>query len=376
MDVLFELPRGNNDPYRIHFVPYDHQINTYRSGARSMHKLLQQLSRWEHLWRRQNLMYWAFAWGALALCTFMFFGGSPQSTDRPLWYRFFTVYILQNVPFVIAGLLCVRNGLSRRMPSGSQVWLLMGVSLIAYLVGNIFFASWDLVWHLNSTGCLGDPFFCLSYVGLSLAMGLAIYNKRSQFKPAHWMISGGISIYAAMGLFWILQAPSASVAATVPAPPAIVSTDRSSTASTEATDLAANNAPKLPEPVSEPKSDAPEWVMFFDGVFKPYGSTLNIFYVCCDLFLFTLSLAMILAFWGGRFTNAWQVNAQAIMCLYIADMWYAYAGNQIKDYQPGFLIEACWTLSGIQFAVAAAIEFESMLAKQKQAAAEDSSFLN
>jgi hypothetical protein len=341
-----------------------------------MHKLSQQLSRWEHLWRRQNLTYLAFAWAALALCTFMFFGGSPQNNERPLWYRFFTVYILQNVPLVVAGLLCIRNGLSRRMPSGSQVWLVMGISLFSYLAGNIFFASWDLVWHLNSTGCLGDPFFCLFYVGLFLAMGLAIYNKRSQFKPSHWMISVGISIYAAMGLFWIMQAPSPSVAATVPAPTAIVSADRSSTTSPEATDPAPSSAPELPEA----KSDAPEWVMFFDGMFKPYGSTLNIFYVCCDLLLFTLSLAMILAFWGGRFTNAWQVNAQAIICLYIADMWYAYAGNQIPDYQPGFLIEVCWTLSGIQFAVAAAIEFENMLAKQKQAAAsaaeDNSSFLN
>jgi hypothetical protein len=333
-----------------------------------MHKLSQQLSRWEYLWSKQNLTYWAFAWAALAMCTFMFFGGSPQNTERPLWYRFFTVYILQNVPLVVAGLLCLRNGLSRRMPSGSQVWLVMGISLFSYLVGNIFFASWDLVWHLNSTGCLGDPFFCLFYVGLSLAMALAIYNKRSQFKLAHWMISGGISIYAAMGLFWMMQAPIAGMAATVPAPPAIVSAERSSTTSPEAIVPATSNAPELPEEKSaaesKAESEAPEWVMFFDSIFKPYGSTLNIFYVCCDLFLFTLSLAMILAFWGGKFTNAWQVNAQAMICLYIADMWYAYAGSQIENYQPGFQIEVFWTLSGIQFAVAAAIEFENKLLQQ------------
>jgi hypothetical protein len=308
----------------------------------------------------KNLNYWAFVWTVLALCTYILFGGSPENTDRPLWYRFFTIYVLQNVPSLIAAILCIRNGLSRQMPSGSQVWLLMGLSLLSYLTGNIFFASWDLIWHLNSTGSLGDPFFCLFYVGLSLAMMLAIYSKRSQFKFAHWMVSSGISLYAAMALFTMVSSSSNTVA-TVPVPPAIVVVDRTSTTSNEAIDPAASRAPKLPEP----KSDVPEWVMFFDRLFKPYGSTLNIFYVCSDIFLLTLSLAMILAFWGGRFTKAWQVNAQAVICLYIADMWYAYAGNQIPNYQPGYLTEVFWVLSGIQFAISAAIEFENMLANQK-----------
>jgi hypothetical protein len=75
---------------------------------------------------------------------------------------------------------------------------------------------------------------------------------------------------------------------------------------------------------------------------------------------------MILGFWGGRLSNAWQVNAQAIICFYIADMWYAYAGNQIKDYQGGFMIEVFWIFGAIQFAVAASTEFEYMLARQKK----------
>jgi hypothetical protein len=77
---------------------------------------------------------------------------------------------------------------------------------------------------------------------------------------------------------------------------------------------------------------------------------------------------MILAFWGGRLSNAWQLNAQAITCYYIADMWFAYAGNQIKDYQGGFMLEVFWILGAIQFGVAASIEFEYMLARQKEAA--------
>ena len=102
--------------------------------------LSKTLSRWEHLWRKQNVTYLAFGWAALSLFTYIFFSGSAQSTDRPFWYRILTAYILQNVPTLCAGLLCIRNGLSRRMPSGSKVWLLIGIALLSYVMGNIFFS--------------------------------------------------------------------------------------------------------------------------------------------------------------------------------------------------------------------------------------------
>jgi hypothetical protein len=172
--------------------------------------LSQTLERWEYLWRRQNVIYLAFMWSALSLFTYMFFSGSAQSTDRPFLYRIFTAYILQNVPTLFAGLLCIRNGLSRRMPSGSQVWLLIGIALISYFLGNIFFSSWELVWHLNSTGSLGDPFFVLFYICLLLAMFIAIASKRVRLNIWQWAIVLGISIYAATILLWILKPPASS----------------------------------------------------------------------------------------------------------------------------------------------------------------------
>jgi hypothetical protein len=45
---------------------------------------------------------------------------------------------------------------------------------------------------------------------------------------------------------------------------------------------------------------APGWVMFFDRILKPYGQTSNMFCVCYDVFLFTLAIVMILAFWEGN----------------------------------------------------------------------------
>ena len=314
------------------------------------------IGRYEHLWRKDNAMYWAFGWAALSLFTYIFFSGPAQGSERPFWYRIFTAYILQNVPTFVAGLLCLRNGLSRRMPSGSQVWLFIGIALLAYVTGNIFFSSWELIWHLNSTGSLGDPFFVIFYICLSLGMFGMLLSKRVKLNIYQWAIVAGISVYAAIILMWVLKPPAASWA--TPATPAAVTQTQTPTAPT---------APSAPEvkPAEPTTSPAPELVMIFDRLLKPYGQNLNLFYVWSDVFLFALAIVMTLAFWGGRLSSAWQVNAQAIVCYYIADMWFAYAGNQIKDYQGGFMLEVFWILGAIQFGVAASIEFEYMLARQK-----------
>ncbi len=313
----------------------------------------QTLGKWEYLWRKQNVMYWALGWATLSLFTYIFFSGSAQNTDRPFWYRIFTAYILQNVPSLVAGLLCIRNGLSRRMPSGSQVWLLMGIALISYFMGNIFFSSWELIWHLNSAGSLGDPFFIIFYICLSLAMVIAITSKRVRLKMYQWAIVLGIGAYAATIAMWILKPPATSPIVETPTTAAIVQTS-----------VTSSTVPNITAPSEPEATTAPGWVMFFDGILKPYSSTLNSFYVWADVVLFILAIVMILAFWGGRLSNAWQVNAQAIVCYYIADMWFAYAGNHIKDYQGGFMLEVFWILGAIQFGMAAGIEFEHMLARQ------------
>jgi hypothetical protein len=322
----------------------------------------QKLHRWEYLWRKQNLIYWAFAWAGLSILTYIFFGGAAQSTDRPLLYRIFTAYILQNVPTICAGLLCLRNGFSQQMISGKEVWSLVGTALIAYFFGNIFFSSWELIWHLNSTGSLGDPFFVIFYICMGLAMLSAIISKRVQLKLYQWAIVLGVSIYAATILMWILK-PAADSTPVVAATTTTTTSSQAPSATTST--FTTSPAPEIAKPDQEAKSTAPAWVMFFDGILKPYGQTLNSFYVWCDVVLFAMAIIMVLAFWGGRLSNAWQIYAQAITCYYIADMWLAYAGNQLEDYQGGFMLEVFWILGAIQFGVAAGDEFEYMLARQK-----------
>jgi hypothetical protein len=196
-----------------------------------------------------------------------------------------------------------------------------------------------------------------------LAILTAIASKQVRLKLYQWAIVAGIMIYAATLVMWILKPPAVSLTATeVEAATASPSQPATTTGNPNTPPSPAPELPSSPEP----ESTAPEWVMFFDNLLKPYGQTLNSFYVWSDVVLLGLAIVMILAFWGGRLSNAWQVNAQAIICFYIADMWYAYAGNQIKDYQGGFMLEVFWVFGAVQFAVAAAVEFEHMLERRRK----------
>ena len=149
---------------------------------------------------------------------------------------------------------------------------------------------------------------------------------------------------------WIMTPP---ISAKSTAPAAVVTTAQSAISP---------SATAKPAEATDP--EVPAWVKSFDDVFKPYGTKLSQFYVWCDVVLFGLAVAMILAFWGGRLSNAWQVNAQAMICFYIADMWLAYATNHVSGYQSGFMLEVFWIFGIVQFGVAAALEFEHMTARQ------------
>jgi hypothetical protein len=313
-----------------------------------MPNLLQTFSQWEHLWHKKNVMYWTLLLSGISLIFYLFFSGPMQGVERPLWYRIIGL-CLQNVALIGSGLLCLRNGFSKRMPSGSQVWLLIGAALFSFLIGNLFFGFWELLWHLDPVGSLGDPFFVIFYVCLSLGMLLAIASKRIQLKIYQWLIVGVITLYAGAMATWIMTPPPISINSKTPA---VVTT----------APALSNSVPALAKAV-----DAPGWVKSIDLALKPYGQPLSRFYVWSDVVLFGLAIAMILAFWGGRLSNAWQVNAQAIICFYIADMWLAYATNHISGYQSGFMLEVFWVFGIVQFGFAAALEFEHMLTRQKLA---------
>jgi hypothetical protein len=286
-------------------------------------------------WNQGNVIKYSIAWSIISISIYAIFSGPMSGVDRPVWYRFVTAYALQITPVVISSFLCLRNGLSKTMVNDKKPWMIVGIALLCFSIGNFFFSSWELIWHLSSTGCLGDPFFVSFYVLLLIAMLMVIWQRKIVPNAWQFLIVGVIAAYT-IGLANIILEP-------VAIPP-----------STTATATEVEKA----EPAAAPAVEVPDWVQSFDRAIKPYGKNLNVFYVWCDVCLFCLSLAILFHSWGSRLARPWQITAQAVFFIYIADAWYAYAGNRIVDYQAGFTLEVCWILGILQFGVAAAIEFD------------------
>jgi hypothetical protein len=283
-------------------------------------------------WSQGNVIKYSVAWSIISIAIYSIFSGPMSGADRPVWYRFLTAYALQITPVVISSVLCLRNGWSKVMVNDKKPWLIMGIALMCFSIGNVFFSSWELIWHLSSTGCLGDPFFVVFYVLLLSAMMMVIWQRKIVPNAWQFLIIGVIAAYT-IGLANIILEP-------VSIPPSVTTTE------------VAKAAPEVAV------VEVPDWVQSVDQAIKPYGKNLNIFYVWCDVCLFCLSLAILFHSWGSRLARPWQITAQGVFFFYVADAWYAYAGNRIADYQSGFTLEVCWILGLLQFGVAAAIEFE------------------
>jgi hypothetical protein len=93
-------------------------------------------------------------------------------------------------------------------------------------------------------------------------------------------------------------------------------------------------------------------------VLDPYATPLNLAYVVLDVILLVVATLLLLAFWGGRFSQSWRMIAAAAFSLYIADMWYKYAENKIPNYESGDLLEVFFVFTGIFFAIGAVLEYD------------------
>ena len=102
-----------------------------------MTNLLQTSSTIGRLFQTKSIVRWAIIFSSISLFFYLFFSGPMQGIERPIWYRI-SAFILQDVALIGAGLVCFRNGLSKQMPSGSKVWLLIGVALFSFLIGIYF----------------------------------------------------------------------------------------------------------------------------------------------------------------------------------------------------------------------------------------------
>jgi hypothetical protein len=321
----------------------------------------------------QTLVIVGIVWAVMALLFFLLFS-VPLSQDDglPPWYSIGT-YIFECGAYLGAALVCLRNWKSPHMASGRNVWLGIGLGMLFYFIAGVLFGIWELYFELDPYVSPADAFYLGSYVVLIGGMVVAVTSKRLNLEIWQWGLLAGIAAFGIAVAIWVAapdswraqlgMAPAATqevVTGEAPAKggkgkaPAVDNSSQS-----KAKGAAATAAPPAPEEESAEATHTPAWVMALDKQLSPYAYAINLFYIVGDVFLLIIATALLLAFWGGRFSQSWRMIAAATFSLYIADMYFKWRDTQAEgSYQSGSLLEVFFVFSGILFGIGAVLEHD------------------
>ncbi|MBD2310508.1 hypothetical protein H6G20_02310 [Desertifilum sp. FACHB-1129] len=287
----------------------------------------------------QTIVLAGVTWAVAALLFFLLFGATPPGESPPTWYLLGT-YIFGFVANLSAAILCLRNWRSPQIVSGRNVWLGIGLGLFLYVIGDILFFLWEFVWEQDPVVSPGDFFYLLNYLCLSWGMMLAVTSRRLNLELKQWIAIAAIGIVGMALAVWLSLPPSMS---------GLASTSQTPTAPTPAATTPA------PAPAA---SRAPDWVVKLEEDLAPLDKPVTLIYTVFDVALLIAATTLLLAFWGGRFSQSWRMIAAAAFCLYIADMWFKYAATRVPDYQSGGILEVFWVFSPLLFGIGAALEYD------------------
>ena len=303
----------------------------------------------------------------ISLVIYLNFSVVDSSVARPGWF-ILTTTGLEEIGLLVSGFLCLRNWQNPDIASGRAVWLLFAIAMFAFFVGNLWFCLWELLWGLDPAASAGNPFFVLFYLILIAGMRLAILDRDVQLARQQWVL---VACVAAVGLTmgcWLTTIP-ARAQSVPPTTISIVSAQDKSSHSK----IAGISAPKIltqtilsHNTITSPQRP-PDWVLAIDRSMQPLVNTFNLFYVLCDLILLTFAAILFLGFWGGKLGLPWRTTAQAVLCFYIADTWFAYANDRVQGYESGFIMEVFWVFGIVQFGIAAALEFDNSIRARRLA---------
>ena len=318
----------------------------------------------------QTIVISSIVWAVLALLFFLLFSVPDASGgEKPEWYVIGT-YIFECSAFLGAAVLCLRNWKSPLIVSGRNVWLGIGLGMGSYLIGNLLFGCWEVVWGLDPDVSLADLFYMVSYVALSWGMILAVSSRRLNLEKWQWGVLVGMAVAGIALAVWVATPPAEPAATAAPERAAATATPASgTTAAAKAPALKPAAQPAGKEAADQPAAEeaakedrhspAPGWVRALDSTLEPVAYYVNLFYIIGDVFLLIIATALLLAFWGGRFSQSWRMIAAATFSLYIADMWFKYADSRMScDYQSGGLLEVFFVFCGVLFGIGAVLEYD------------------
>jgi hypothetical protein len=334
----------------------------------------------------QAIVFAEIIWAVLALLFFLLFSVPDPGQSRPDWYSYGTS-IFEIVAFLTAGILCFRNWGSSQIVSGRKVWLGIGFGMLCYGIGGILFTFWETFLGREAAVSLGDFFYIPTYLFLGWGMIMAFSDRRLNLDIWQWMIVGAIAAISIAFATWLTLKPTENADVRFFMPPAIaqaapakpipkVAAKPAKPVSAKATPASAptlqqkSSAPPKPaaKVQEEPEEkNAPAWVVSIETALAPLKPFLDYFYVLADVFILIIATTLLLAFWGGRFSQSWRMIAAAAFSLYIADMWFKYATTRLDNYQSGGLLEIFWVFSGVLFGIGAALEYDLSRSRRKRA---------
>lgn len=287
-------------------------------------------------------------WAVLALLFFALFGITPKGEPRPSWYSWGTS-IFEATSYLAAALLCFRNWRSSQIVSGRNVWLNIGLGMLFYFLGNLVFSYWELILGLEPAVSPADVFFILTYIFLILGMVQAVFSRRLNLELWQKGVVAGIAVIGIAIAIALASKPVQATAQALLMPPAYAQTSPAPASPTP--------APTTPNATADQKPQPPEWATNLEQQLAPLEGPVTLFYLVCDTILLVLATTLLLAFWGGRFSQSWRMIAIAVFFLYLGDMWFKYAARD-PNYQSGSLPEVAWVFSGVLFGIGAALEYD------------------
>ncbi|MGF1494030.1 MAG: hypothetical protein ACFBSC_16565 [Microcoleaceae cyanobacterium] len=327
----------------------------------------------------QNVVIFGMVWAVFSLLFFMLFSVTPEGEELPGWYAIGT-YIFELGAFLLATIVCYRNWKSPQMVSGRNVWLGIGLGAFFYFLGGVFFGVWELVWELDPAVSFADVFYILSYIFLGWGMSLAVASKRLNLELWQWAALAAVAVSSTALAIWVSGISVPGLGAQSFSSPDQAVVREVEIAERGVSDVGGYAAQELrlilaqaPEPdVSEideteetveegieESSSAPAWVVALDERLEPLAFGVNLFYVIGDVVLLILATALILAFWGGRFSQSWRMIAFAMFSLYVADMYFKWADSRAEaEYESGALLEVFFVFTGILLAIGAVLEYD------------------
>ncbi len=253
----------------------------------------------------------------VVLLIYLMFGLVEVGMVRSAWFKLST-HFFSIIALIGTVALCWRNSSQPHIPSGRKVWKIFSWAAIAILFGEVFGTAWKFYVGASSGISPADlcnlAFYILTIWGLTLV----VRQQKLALKPAQMIIVGMVAVAAAVIALQIVMGTTLSVG----------------------------------------NSSSVAWVNSMSQMLQPLVDVLGLFYLLSDVVLVVMAAVLFLGFWGGRMGTTWQVMAQGLVCVYLADVRFAFL-SKAGAYESGDLLEIFWIAGFVQISIAAALEWEN-----------------